>query len=579
MTCVLIEDVNDLGLLFHDASEGMSWASQTAALLAAAALLAQAMMPDWRRLITRLDSVGLSVACLPLLGYIFNSEALWGNVVYTKLALHTGIAFFLLFTGRLMMRADETWIGVLYAQERGSQMGRRILPVVILGPIVMCYLALIATQQRFVTADFRLTCLAFAVVALGTFAVVTVADRVNRLERSARAYEEELKERDLELVRSQKVAVLGRLVGGVSHDFNNLLSVIIGNLELFEHDESPENRDHYKDQALKAASNAAALTRQLLTYGRKSRLEPEPFVLDLSVAETLQMFHRIVDPGVRVIEQFTVPGHQVFLDPSNFQQVLLNILINARDAMTTRGIIFVTTGLVTDVPPPRVATHDEGPLREGSYVTVEVRDTGSGMPPGVLERIFEPYFTTKGVGEGSGLGLPMAQGFCRQSNGDIRVDSAVGMGTTVTLYFPLAGTVDRAATPIARPKPHTPKGRARILVVDDEDAITEMMATQLTQDGYEVETAKDARAALDLFESSPRFDLVISDVIMPGDLQGHHLAGRVHALWPDARVLLMSGYESNRLREQFTFAGRIEFLQKPIDRKTLRRTIVDLLES
>ncbi len=578
---VLLEEAGPLDLISHSAEDDMSPASAFAAFLVAVSLCLLAdRVPHLRTFRTTTDTIGLSLTCIPLLGYLFSSEALWGNVIYTKMSLHTALCFFMLFAARLMLEAERNWISVLYADQSGSKMARSILPVVTLGPVVLCALALWATHKAVVTPDFRLTILAFAVVAIGTFAVISVADRINALERDADKIQQQLKQRDLDVLRSQKIAVLGQLVGGVAHDFNNILAVIMGNLELLEEDEDDPVNKGYIEQAIEAANHAAALTSQLLAYGRKSRLDPERVFIDAAVTEALSMFRRVSGTGLSISTNLGARGAIAHLDRANIAQVLLNILINARDAMPEGGTITATTRIEAAGPPPPPDGIIDTPPAEGPHIAIELRDTGIGMDVETVERVTEPYFTTKGVGEGSGLGLSMAQGFCHQSKGALRIESTEGQGTTVTLYFPLMDVDKNAPAVVVPTRTRRPaRSSSLIMIVDDEDGVTRVMSRQLERDGYTVVTAGNSDEALAMLDAGTVPQLVISDIIMPGRLQGHQLAVLIRQLWPGVKILLMSGYQSNRLRDQYAIAGQIEFLQKPISRATLRQAVALVINS
>lgn len=281
-----LEYLTRFGALTHPVSEKMSPASGFAAILCAVSLLAHAGRPGWlQRLAELAETLGLCLTSLPLLGYLFDSEALWGNLIYTKMALHTALSFFLLFAAALLLNADKNWVRVVLTDGPGGRISRRLLPVIILGPVLFCAIALVATRRDVVTADFRLAVLAFFMVATGVVAVIRAAQQINVMAQKAHQLEHDLQERDLAIARSERIAVLGRLVGGVAHDFNNILSIIIGNLELLDDYPDRAAQKQYALRARKAALNAAALTSQLLAYGRKSMLEPRPMQIDAATHE------------------------------------------------------------------------------------------------------------------------------------------------------------------------------------------------------------------------------------------------------------------------------------------------------
>ena len=465
-------------------------------------------------------------------------------------------------------------------------MTRYILPVIVLGPVFLVGLALWATRLQLLSPDLRAAFLTFAMIFTTSSAVLWFAHLTNRTERRANAMHARLREAErarqaseLAMVRAQKVAALGKLVGGVAHDFNNTLTVILGNLELIEESGDTASQEIYVQEAIAASNQAAQLTRQLLAYGRKSRLDPAPTVLDDLVEPTLSMFRRVCPAHVAISASLDAPGAVVSLDVANFQQALLNILINARDAQPGGGAIRISTR----VGPPeadRMIDQSEGELlREGTYVIITVEDDGPGMAPRDLSRAAEPFFTTKPPGEGSGLGLAVVSGFCRQSGGGLFIESPGTGGLRVSMAFPELPVAEEApAAADDRAQQARCGGRRVILVVDDEEAVTRVMSRQLQLDGHAVRNAVNAERALEVLEAGPTPDLVITDLVMPGRLQGHALAQEIARLYPAVKVLFMSGYESARAREGLEGLKGVPFLQKPIDRAALRAAVHAALE-
>lgn len=575
-----LEYLTPFARLTHPLTEEMSWASTFAALLFATSLLAHNIRISQLRFSgTVIDTAGVCLTSIPLIGYILDAEALWGTFFYTTIALHSALSFFLLFAASLVFQAKRNWVQVLFTDEPGSLLSRRLLPFVILGPIVFCGVTLYATRREILTADFRLTILAFVMMASGSLAVVIAARQLNRLERNARRFERQLRQRDLAVARSDKIAVLGQLVGGVAHDFNNILSIIIGNLELLEEDEDEAKRKEYRNQAISAAYNAAGLTRQLLAYGRKSRLDPKPVYIDEATCEALAMFQRLSGSNLEMRNSLDATDYRCNLDFANFQQCILNILINARDAMPDGGIITVTTEIRSVERTDDLKKPTDEPLAQGQYTVVRINDTGSGIDADLLKSVVDPYFTTKGVGEGSGLGLSMAQGFCRQSGGDLQITSAPGHGTTVELFFPVFDTAKKSDVVLDQHTLSVGVSSSRVMIVDDEEGVTKVMVEQLKREGYDVVVAQNSKEALQLLQAGPLPRLVITDVIMPGDMKGNQLAVLIRKLFPEVAVLLMSGYQSDKLREQYTFDGEIEFLQKPISHATLKKAVSDAIKT
>jgi signal transduction histidine kinase/CheY-like chemotaxis protein len=532
------------------------------------------------------ESLGLVLVTIPLIGYAYDAHALFGIPAYTSLALQTTLSLLFLFLAQLFRQPFRGWVAILFAPAYGSRVLRQILPVVILGPLLLTGLALWASLQGYGTPALRAAILTFLMILCTGSAAVFFAGLANRSEdRSAdiraaldKAEHAELAAR-LALAQSQKAEAMGKLVGGVAHDFNNTLTVILGNLELLADEPSPDLRAEYLREATAASTHASDLTRQLLAYGRRSRLDPQPSRLDDLVEPALAMFRRVCAANIAITTDLNAASGTVRLDAANFRQALVNLLINARDAQPAGGAIHVSTR-TTHLSRELVAGLNEvEPLPDGRYVVVTVRDRGPGMTPEVMARATEPFFTTKGVGEGSGLGLSVVAGFCTQSGGVLMFDTAGGQGLSVSMAFPLA--------PVARPvvapppdaaDPRLPQPRT-ILVVDDEAPVTRIIARQLRMDGHQVRIAMNAEQALLILEAEPLPDLILTDLVMPGVMQGHGLSETVSRLYPSVRVLLMSGYESAGLRQAMSIGPEVRFLQKPIDRATLRTAVAEAFAS
>lgn len=563
--------------------DGMSVGTALSCLLVAVCL--------WSRTVKGLTTVprllpktlGLSLAMVPIIGYLYNSEALFANPVYTLMALHTAIGFTALFVAFLINDAQVGWMRVLAAPELGSQMLRKLLPFLVLVPVVLTGLALIASNMNYVSPDLRASVLAYTMILMLVAAGFYFADAVNKTEQRAAQAEKLQRESDrarqvaeVALERGQKIEALGKLVGGVAHDFNNTLSVVLGNLQLLQADPDKSAHPVYLTEAVEAVQNAAELTRQLLAYGRKSRLEPVPVSLDDLIQKTLTMFQRLCPANITVTTRLATRELIVEVDPVNFQQALLNILINARDAQPDGGSIVIST-VAQDMGREQVAGFGGAEqLFSGTFVTVTVVDNGPGMTAQELSRATEPFFTTKPVGEGTGLGLSVASGFCRQSGGGLTLSSDPGQGLTVTMAFPLSPD-----SPVDAPETqHITQAETsahRILLVDDDEKVTRVMARQLQLDGNEVQVALSAADALAIMSSGPGPDLVITDLVMPGAMQGHDLAKEIRARFPGTHVVLMSGYDSIRQRQTDGAEWNEPFLQKPVNWTLLRDVATSVL--
>lgn len=340
--------------------------------------------------------------------------------------------------------------------------------------------------------------------------------------------------------RSQRLEAIGQLTGGIAHDFNNLLMVVIGNLELLqEFAHADPDAAELVDSAFKAALRGAELTRQLLAFARRQPLDARVIAINERVSATMDLLRRTLGERIQITTDLEPELWPALADQAQLESALVNLAINARDAMKSNGRLAIETAN---------QKLDEDYAREnvdavpGDYVMLAVSDTGSGMPPDVLAHVFEPFFTTKAPGEGTGLGLSMVYGFVRQSQGHIKIYSEVGCGTTVQLYLPRA---PEGAPAAADPKPATTpvaKPGERILVVEDNAEVRKVVAVQLGELGYGVTEASNGEAALRLIEQGTSVDLLFTDVIMPGHLTGDELARIARRLRPGLKVLLTSGF-------------------------------------
>lgn len=342
------------------------------------------------------------------------------------------------------------------------------------------------------------------------------------------------------LQRAQRLEAVGQLTGGLAHDFNNLLSVIVGNLELLREspDAGPEALELI-DAALDASFRGASLTRQLLAFARRQSLDARAFDMNDRVSQTLGLLRRTLGERIEVSALLAPALKPAFADAAQFESALVNLAINARDAMPDGGRLVIET---TNVQLDDDYAVDNVDVRPGHYVVLAVTDNGTGMPPDILAKVFEPFFTTKGPGQGSGLGLSMVYGYAKQSQGHVKIYSEPGRGTTVRLYLPAAGAdTDDRGSPTA-PSPGAKTTGERILLVEDDDGVRAMALAQLRRLGYQVAEAENADAALDLLHGGQAFDLLFTDVVMPGTMTGDQLARAARELRPGIKVLLTSGF-------------------------------------
>jgi signal transduction histidine kinase/ActR/RegA family two-component response regulator len=346
----------------------------------------------------------------------------------------------------------------------------------------------------------------------------------------------EIAEREIaeaRLVQAQKMEAIGQLTGGVAHDFNNLLTAVVGSLELLLRRTDDEKLRRLAGNALQAAERGARLTAQLLAFSRRQRLTPAPLDVNRIIAGMGDLLVRSIGPHVEVETRLADGVSRALADPTQLEVMILNLAINARDAMPGGGRLLIATRNLEGVPEAL-----EGELGPGRYVAICVTDTGVGMAPEILEHAFEPFFTTKPQGKGTGLGLAQLYGFARQSGGTVRIESEVGRGTSVTIYLPATEAEAQAAG--TAPAEGLRRRRGRVLLVDDDDDVRSVAAAMVAELGYEVATAAGGEEALVLL-GERRFEVMVTDIAMPG-MNGVELGRRVRRMAPDMPILFASGY-------------------------------------
>ncbi|KQP60668.1 MULTISPECIES: PAS domain-containing protein [unclassified Methylobacterium] len=379
------------------------------------------------------------------------------------------------------------------------------------------------------------------------------------------------------LRQAQKMEAVGQLTGGLAHDFNNLLAGISGALELMQ-TRMQQGRfndvERYMAAAQGASKRAAALTHRLLAFSRRQTLDPKPTDVNRLVADMRELIQRTVGPAIPIDVAAAAGIWPALVDPSQLENALLNLCINARDAMPEGGRITVETAN-TRFDAQAARGHDMPP---GQYLCLSVTDTGIGMPPEVVERVFEPFFTTKPIGQGTGLGLSMIYGFAQQSGGEVRITSEVGKGTTVCIYLPRhEGEIapEEAPTDIAR-LPRSVQGET-VLVVDDESTVRMLIADVLADLGYTAIEASDSAAGLRVLESDVRIDLLITDVGLPGGMNGRQMADAARARRPALKVLFITGYAENAAVGNGSLAPGMAVLTKPFAIETMAARIRSMI--
>ncbi len=393
-------------------------------------------------------------------------------------------------------------------------------------------------------------------------------DVTSRLEEQQR-----LKVMEEALRHSQKMEAVGQLTGGIAHDFNNLLTGVLGSLEMLDlrlRQGRLQDLDRYTGTARSAAQRAAALTHRLLAFSRRQTLDPQPVALEQLVIGLEDLIQRSIGPQI-VLEREADPDLWLtHVDASQLENALLNLCLNARDAMPEGGRIRIV--LANERLSEGCARR--GSLAEGDYVRLSVGDTGSGMSEEVRARVFDPFFTTKPLGQGTGLGLSMVHGFVLQSGGSIQIESAPGAGTWVHLCLPRHHLVPVEPTPVyPEQQPRVPGHGETLLVVDDEPTIRALVTEAMTAQGYRVLEAAEGASALDLIRSGAAVDLLVTDVGLPGALNGRQLADAVRSLRPQLPVLFITGYaESHAIGEGDLDTG-MRVLIKPFTLDTLERRV------
>jgi CheY-like chemotaxis protein len=369
-----------------------------------------------------------------------------------------------------------------------------------------------------------------------------------------------------QLRRSQRMEAIGQLTGGVAHDFNNILTIILANVEALDEDEGLNPRLRKRVSGIASATERAAeLTRQLLAYSRKQALRPQRTDINELVAATGRLLRRTLGATIEVETSLARDLWNAEIDGAQLDSALVNLAVNARDAMPDGGRLLIETANAS-LDATYVAKNPEATA--GDYVMLAVTDSGTGMAADVVARAVEPFFTTKEVGKGTGLGLSMVYGFLKQSNGHLSIYSELGRGTTVKLFLPRAA-VEQTAVQAPRRQP-LPGGSERILVAEDNDDVREGVVSQLQSLGYDVSEAPDGSAALAaLAAASQPYDLLLTDVIMPGPMNGKLLADEAARRWPETKVVFMSGYTENTIIHQGRLESGILLLNKPFARRDL----------
>ena len=398
--------------------------------------------------------------------------------------------------------------------------------------------------------------LALFVVSAGRRYVAELA-----LRNSALSDEMQRREASESKIRQlQKMEALGQLTGGLAHDFNNMLAIIIGNLDMLAHRlTGDEARRQYVDHALEGAQRAARLTQSLLAFSRQQPLAPKPLDVNRTVSEMSRILRSTL--GEQVIIETVLGGGlwPALIDQPQLESAVLNLAINARDAMAEGGKLTIETA---NTYLDEAYARTDGAVAPGQYVLLAVTDTGAGMAPDVVEKAFDPFFTTKAPGHGTGLGLSQIHGFLKQSNGHVKIYSEPGRGTTVKLYIPRSRTPASDADETGEPVPEEGPAGAWILVAEDEEGVREFASNALRDLGYQTREAANGGAALEVLHAHPEIGLLLTDVVMP-DMSGRQLCEQALELRPDLKVLFMTGYTRNAIVHNGVLDADARLLTKP----------------
>lgn len=390
----------------------------------------------------------------------------------------------------------------------------------------------------------------------------------------------ERKEREAQEVHAQKMELIGQLMGGIAHDFNNLLAIILVNLRMLLKDHTANRRDEETgellEDTLSAAENGAELMERLLTFSRKQASEPRLVDINSLVRDFQVILRRVSGDGIALILQLADAPQHAFIDPQQFENAVLNLAINARDAMPDGGTLSIR---VENLNITGDQAHTLGLEHPESYIAVHVEDTGYGMAPDVARHAIEPFYTTKPPGKGSGLGLSMVYRFTQQAGGSLQIDSTPGQGTSITLFLPFASTSEDDAEMASRSDPAAgmPRGMSSILLVEDDERLRRFASSVLAELGYQVLEADDSDAAIALLDSDIEIDLLFTDVVLPGEFDGRQLA-----LWAlehhrDLPVLLTSGQLQETHDNPADQPDTLPFLKKPYSKQQLQAAIQALV--
>ena len=554
----------------------MALATTVGILGAAAGLLLQdARSHRLRHLGTLAALSAFVVAAVGGLGYAYGLGTFHQGGPFSRMALVTALTLGTLSLGVLLSRPDRPWVTTALGGREAGTLTRHLLPAVVLAPLALGWLQLHAVRRGFMEAETGTALLVIVLVLWLTAVTIRLARNVDRrtaterrlrdtlqgmndvLERRVAERTGELAEAQDALIQAQKMEAIGQLTGGVAHDFNNLLTIIRSSVDFLRRPDLPaERRARYMDAVSDTVERAAKLTAQLLAFARRQALRPEVFDAGERLAGVATMLDSLTGARIKIVRELPDSPCFVRADVTQFETALVNLAVNARDAMAGEGTLTIT--LTCNRSKPAIRGHAAA---SNHFVVVTVTDTGSGIAPDQIGRIFEPFFTTKEVGKGTGLGLSQVIGFAKQSGGDVDVASVVDRGTIFTLYLPQASGETGAVRVDSEPEGLSVEDGDRCILVVEDNVEVGRFCTQILRDlGYGTVLAQSAETALAEIEAVPfRFDAVFSDVVMPG-MGGIELARRLRDLHPEMPVILTSGYSHVLAQDE---AHKFELVSKP----------------
>ena len=545
------------------------------------------------KVVTLCAAIGTLLASVDLLGYAYGVEGLYATAFYRSTALHTAFGLFVLFLATLLFNPAKGLAAIITSARPSGTVTRMQLLLTLLVPAIAGLLLLHELRQGVLEPSL---CMALLVVCTTVPMVVRILtdgrvldsldmqlriaisneQRVNNeLEARVQARTAALEAAEDALRQSQKMEAVGQLTGGLAHDFNNLLTGIIGSLGLMQMrigQRRFDDLERYINTAQTASKRAASLIHRLLAFSRQQTLDARPTDINLLVLEMEELLRRTTGPAIAV-ELVTAPDlWTTLVDASQVESALLNLVINARDAMPEGGGLLIETGNIA------VAAGGAEDLPAGDYAFLCVSDTGGGMSPEVIARAFDPFFTTKPIGQGSGLGLSMVYGFVRQSGGQVRITSQTGRGTKLCLYFPKYEGRLPAGEPAGLKPPALPAEQGEtVLVVDDEPSVRMLVTDMLEELGYAALEAPDGPAALNILRAGQRINLLVSDVGLPGGLNGWQVGEEARLYQPDIKILFITGYVDTTILRERDLQPGMQVMIKPFTMEELARKISTLL--